>query len=309
MAEPPGNGTVLVSALSCPSASFCVAVGGSTGAAAGRYTPFAERWNGAGWSVEAVPGPARPALSSRLTSVSCTSPIACTAVGESVSRNPRRPPTPLVERWNGTTWSLEHASGGPLFSVSCSTRRTCTAVSDVAGRRFAEGWDGSTWSPQPNPHPRAFPAPNGDDELGSVSCASRSACMAVGYSTWGTGFNVVRITLAEYWNGTSWSVRRTPNPIQLDDLKGVSCYSAHSCVAVGDYTDRGGDATVSLVERWHGGRWSVLPTPRRLSAGKRSDSALQAVTCFAKGGCIAVGDAQGGPFAAEFSSQVNGSAK
>ena len=302
MAVPPNSGIVLVSAISCPSASFCVAVGGSTGPAPGRYVPLAERWNGAQWSLQPVPVPMRRRVSSRLTSVSCTSPIDCTAVGESVSSGSRRPARPLVERWNGTTWSIERTSGGPLISVSCTSPRACTAIDGTANRGFAERWDGSTWAAQPNPHPRRFQGSNGDSELSGVSCASRDACTAVGYSTSMRGFNTVRITLAEYWNGSHWSVQQTPSPIQLDELKSVSCSSGSSCVAVGDYTNRAGDTTFSLVERWQDGRWSVLPTPRRLSTGKSTDSALEAVACFATGSCIAVGDAEGGPFAAEFPS-------
>jgi len=298
MAEPASSSSVLVGGISCPSASFCVAVGEFTGAVAGHYVPFAEAWNGSGWSVEPVP--AGPGANGRLTSVSCTSPSACTAVGESASRNPRGSVTPLVERWNGTTWSPQHASGGSLISVSCASGRACTAVGDTATKLVAEGWNGSRWSIEPNPHPRRFGGPNGDNEPDSVSCASPRTCMEVGYSTWGSGFNTVRITLAEHWNGSHWSVQPTPNPIQLDELRSVACPSQRSCVAVGDHSNRTGAATVPLVERWQAGRWSVLPTPHRLSTGKASDSSLQGVACFAIGGCVAVGDAEGGPFAVEF---------
>jgi hypothetical protein len=298
MAEPAGSSSVLIGGISCPSESFCVAVGGSTSAIAGRYVPLAESWNGAMWSIESIP--AGPGVSSRLSSVSCTSPLACTAVGESVSRTPKRPVKPLVERWNGTRWSLERARGGSLISVSCTSHPECTAIGNTANRMFAEGWDGGRWSTEPNPHPRGFGGPNGDNELNGVSCASRDACTAVGYSTWGSGFGSVRLTLAEHWNGSRWSLQSTPNPIQLDELKSVSCSSGSSCIAVGDYTGRAGDATRALIEWWRDGRWSVLPTPRRLSTGKSSDSALQAVSCFTDGTCIATGDAEGGPFATEF---------
>jgi hypothetical protein len=300
MADPAGSNTVLVGGISCTSGSSCVAVGGFTsGDRPERYVPLVERWSGTVWSVEPVPAPAGVGLSSRLTSVSCTSPTACTAVGESVS--PDRT-TPLVERWNGITWSIERASGGSLISVACTSRLACTAVGRAADETLGEGWNGSGWSIQPNPHPRPFGGPGGDNELGSVSCASHDACMAVGDSVWGSGFNSVRITLAEHWNGSHWSVQPTPNPIQLDELNGVSCSSTRSCIAVGYYTDRAGGATLPLVERWHGGRWSVLPTPRSLSAGKSADPTLLAVVCFATGNCLAIGDAEGGPFSAEFSS-------
>ena len=300
MAEPSGSNTVLVSGISCPTGSSCVAVGGfNSGDRPSRYIPLVERWDGTMWSVQPVPAPAGAGLSSRLTSVSCTSPTACTAVGESVSRDRT---TPLVERWNGTTWSIEHATGGSLISVSCTSRLACTAVGRAANETLGEGWNGSTWSIQPNPHPRRFGGPGGDNELGSVSCASRDACMAVGDSGWGSGFNSVSITLAEHWNGSRWSVQPTPNPIQLDQFNSVSCPSIRSCIAVGYYTDRAGDATLPLVERWRGGRWSVLPTPRSLSAGKSADPALLAVVCFANGNCLAIGDAEGGSFSVQFSS-------
>ena len=300
MADPAGSVTALVGGISCPSGSSCIAVGGFTsGDHPTRYVPLVERWNGTAWSVERVPAPTGVGLSSRLTGVSCTSPTACTAVGESASPDGT---TPLVERWNGTTWSIERATGGSLISVSCTSRVDCTAVGRAGNETLGEGWNGSRWSIEPNPHPRPFGGPGGDNELGSVYCASRDACMAVGDSGWGSGFNSVRVTLAEHWNGSDWSVQPTPSPIQLDELNSVSCSSVGSCIAVGYYTNRAGDATLPLVERWHGGRWSVVPTPRSLSAGKSADPTLLAVGCFANGNCLAIGDAEGGPFAAEFSS-------
>ena len=169
------------------------------------------RWWSAGMGPcgqsSAVPAPAGVRLSSRLTSVSCTSPTACTAVGESASPDGT---TPLVERWNGTTWSIERATGGSLISVSCTSRLACTAVGRAGNETLGEGWNGSRWSIQPNPHPRGFGGPGGANELGSVFCASSDACIAVGDSGWGSGFNSVRVTLAESWNGSDWSVAAHP---------------------------------------------------------------------------------------------------
>jgi hypothetical protein len=298
MPAPAGSETLLVGGISCPSGSSCVAVGGFTAEDhPARYVPLVERWSGTMWSVEPVPAPAGNGLSSRLTSVSCTSPTACTAVGASASPHGT---TPLVERWNGIRWSIERANGGTLISVSCTSGAACTAVGRAANETLGEGWNGGRWSIQPNPHPRSFGGPGGDNELGSVSCVSRDACMAVGDSSWGSGVNSVRITLAEQWNGSHWSVQPTPNPIQLDEFDSVSCSSIRSCIAVGDYTDRAGDATLPLVERWDGGRWSVVQTPSSLHTGKSANPALLAVACFATGKCLAIGDAEGGPFSVQF---------
>lgn len=83
------------------------------------------------------------------------------------------------------------------------------------------------WSLVNSPNPQA---PQG--ELPGVSCGSASA--AVGHSTTSTGRTV---TLAEWWNGTSWAIQTTPNPTGAlgSELSAVSCSSASACIAVGFY--------------------------------------------------------------------------
>jgi hypothetical protein len=81
-----------------------------------------------------------------------------------------------------------------------------------------------------------------------VSCASATACTAVGdYNNGTTG-----VTLAERWNGSTWSIQPTPNPAgaPVSLLNGVSCASATACTAVGGYNN--GTAGVTLAERWNG---------------------------------------------------------
>ena len=69
---------------------------------------------------------------------------------------------------------------------------------------IAEHWDGSRWTVQHLPVP---PVPPGEEPLvlpASVSCASATACVTVGGSQ--------AATMAERWNGTTWTIQRTPNP-------------------------------------------------------------------------------------------------
>ena len=74
-------------------------------------------------------------------------------------------------------------------------------------------------------------------------------------------------TLAEAWNGSSWSILWTPNVASQGQnvLSGVSCVSQSSCVAVGESYDNNlpgsGDP---LVEAWNGERGPS--NPHRLSA-------------------------------------------
>ncbi len=61
--------------------------------------------------------------------------------------------------------------------------------------------------------------------------------MAVGFADGAT----ISVTLTEMWNGVSWTIVPSPNgsPTQPNQLNGVSCTSASSCVAVGSYATNG----------------------------------------------------------------------
>src|SRR5262249_44337171 len=92
---------------------------------------------------------------------------------------------------------------------------------------LAERWDGTSWSLQ------QAPAPAGSQGafLAGVSCPSATSCTAVG----GYQANSVPRTLAEAWDGSSWSVQPTANPAGADEsaLSAVICRSAGACSAVG----------------------------------------------------------------------------
>ena len=73
-----------------------------------------------------------------------------------------------------------------------------------------------------------------------VRCAWTSDCMAVGQSV--PPSTLEPIPLVEHWNGTSWSVERTPIPAHAGwagELGAVSCASSGACLAVGFYFDNG----------------------------------------------------------------------
>jgi len=180
--------------------------------------------------------------------VSCVSATACTAVGYYETRNFHD--KTLVESWNGTRWSVVPTpspgnTGSDLSGVSCVAANACTAVgaSSSNGNTLStliESWDGTRWSVVPSPNP----ATGGG--LSGVSCVSADACMAVGFSGSETG---VHGTLAESWDGTRWSVVPTPNPgVENRVLNGVSCASATTCTAAGDFYSHAQAAFRTLIE-------------------------------------------------------------
>ncbi len=211
--------------VSCTSATACTAVGGWVHEGLFGGT-IAEAWDGTTWTLQSAPAPSDlPSLSG----VSCTSPTACTAVGSN------GPGVTLAERWDGTSWTIQSTPSPPsshLAGVSCTSATACTAVgsSTTSGTSepLVEAWDGTSWTIQTTP---PVPHAAGGAKLASVSCISATTCQAVGQRTVANGSTH---TLAEAWDGTSWTIQTTPpSPGKLATLNGVSCTSANQCTAVG----------------------------------------------------------------------------
>jgi len=261
--------------VSCPAASACTAAGYDL------WVTLAEAWDGTAWSITPTPSPLSLLGGHRFTSVSCTSPSACMAVGSTPKGSVTGTGT-LAGRWDGTRWTIvptpTRGDDAELLGVSCTSPNACMAV----GRSFPEGvlserWDGTRWSLVTTPNPVHL-----GDLLG-VSCTSASACVAVG------GANNDRLTLAEVWNGTSWKIQPTPSTVRadVDVLTGVSCTSPSACTAVGQFARFGG-RPVSLAERWDGTSWSIQSTPNPPGSG--NSVLLNGVSCSSGTACTAVGN-------------------
>lgn len=233
--------------VSCSSATACTAVGRYANSA-GKNLTLAERWNGTEWTIQTTLSPST--TRNWFDGVSCTSSTVCTGVGYDERSGVYYT---LAERWNGTEWSSQstpNPSEGTepgLGGLSCSTSTACTAVGWYKGTAgtylaLAERWNGTEWAIQ------SVPNPSGATEnfLSDVSCASSSACMAVGYDKNSVGTYVTR---AELWNGAEWSVQSPPDASGATEsaLYGVSCSLPVACTAVGAYESSGG-TEVTLAE-------------------------------------------------------------
>ena len=200
------------------------------------------------------------------------------AVRAAVSRRALAGPAAvmIVMSLTGVSAGLSAAPHGSLLGVSCPSATRCVAVGsklDGSGQPvpLAQVWNGSTWSVQAPPEP----AVSTNSTLDSVSCTSATACTAVGTSS--TSANDVA-TLAEKWNGSSWSLQSSPDPDTSNSgLLGASCVSGSDCTAVG-YVTSG-----TLAEGWNGSGWSVESTPGP------SPADLYGVSCPSAGACTAVG--------------------
>lgn len=257
-ALPPGSVQNYLAAVACPTSTDCEAVGNSS-ATMGYYaqqgdTTLAEAWNGAAWSLQAIPTPSGATPSSvQLPGLACTSSTFCMAIGTYWSGTPITY-TSFSELWNGTGWSLQPTAVPPsgteyeLDAVSCTTSTSCMAVGaaySFATKSFAplvESWNGASWT-LPN-QPPSFPTGATLGNLASIGCGSVTSCTAVGSYM----LNNVSYTWAEGWNGSSWNVESTPF-VAGDygmQLLGVVCEQAQ-CLAVGYTSSPIGDLALSEV--------------------------------------------------------------
>ncbi len=54
--------------------------------------------------------------------------------------------------------------------------------------------------------------------------------------------------------------RTRPRRARIAEFNSVSCTSATSCMAVGDYSDQAGSTDTSFAEQWNGTVWTVETT-------------------------------------------------
>ena len=264
-----------LSAVSCVLVRSCMAVGG------GPDGPLAERWNGAVWTLQSLPG----GVGGGLSEISCSSSTACAAVGAittitRVGSGSHITSVPLVERWDGRRWSVERiavpantrVTRVTLRGISCRSRKFCVAVGWVIRGRgqvgaVVERWNGSRWSLQ-RTQTRDLRASR--LYLYGVSCTSVRSCTAVGSGSVGS--------LVERWNGSRWTVLRGLPQISLTR---VSCSSTDDCTAVGF----GGNGPVA--ERLHEGRHSIKPMSD--PGGEPDTTTFSGLACSSATACVAVG--------------------
>lgn len=173
-----------------------------------------------------------------------------------------------------------------LNGVSCVSASSCKAVGYYviggANKTLIESWNGTAWS--------ISSAPAGREGLAGVSCVSAISCMAVGAYD--------NATLVESWNGTAWRILSSPNSTICipsigcasgSYLDGVSCVSAISCIAVGNWVLDYGVLEETFIESWNGSVWSIVSSPNVAGLDGTSDF-LNAVSWISASSCKAVGE-------------------
>jgi hypothetical protein len=220
-------------------------------------------WDGSTW--KRVPSPS-PGASNVLQAVAATSASDAWAVGN-VSGSaaavpdgtPPRPGPPrmgphragragatdvstLILHWNGSKWVRVTSPSPGSFTVlegaGVVSSRSAWAVGITLAnniqRTFILRWNGKTWARVPSPN--AGPAGT-DNDLWGVTSPSAGSAWAVGNFNPGSASK----TLVLHWNGSTWSVVRSPNPGHpTSGLLAVAASSVTSVWAVGTFGNSSG---------------------------------------------------------------------
>jgi hypothetical protein len=204
------------------------------------------------WKLYEPPAP-KEAKSTNLLGVSCVEDNACYAVGSYlVSKTGTE--TLMAESFlRDEEWALlepvvpKEAKGSRLSAMGCESEKRCTAVGEYVNGSgsevpLAESWNEATWKIQEPAVPKGAKA----SRLMSVSCKSKE-CRSVGSYVNESG---VELPLAEYWNGTTWTLQEPVGPkgAKGSFFAGVNC-EGETCMAVGTAKESTGDsAFANIVE-------------------------------------------------------------
>ncbi len=207
--------------ISCPSSTFCVAVG---------TNGYAQTFNGASWGTPQFVDPSLNLSGSPLISISCPSTSFCAAVDLAG----------YALTFNGSSWTPRtqiDTTGNGATAVGCASASFCVA-GDVGGNGFV--YNGSSWS-----GPITINHTSNEEGIGDIACPSTSFCVAVGE----------RGSVETSTNGgATWT--NPPQIIGSNNLTSVSCPSTTFCVAVDTagnaYTYNGATWTTTPIDTTNG---------------------------------------------------------
>ncbi len=213
-----------LSAVSCLSTKWCMAVGSYTTKAHGTHS-LAQVWTKGKW--HRLPDPPGTGLRT-MSTLTCASRSFCLATsgfpGDQFYQ---------AAFWNGATWKTMPGPKHEGSPPSCASPAVCMTInhSSIKGSNaMVQAWFGRGWQSLPGQTGVCL-AQDTPCGLLDVSCGSTANCVAVGYTTPG-GNGVIR-SAAAVWNGKSWKITQPPEGHSIEaKTSAVSCAGTF-CMAVG----------------------------------------------------------------------------
>jgi hypothetical protein len=293
-----GNPEAHLFAVSCASATYCVAVGGFAGAG------LVETLSGdpSAWKPKPYETLDTPF---GLLAVACGAVGACVALSEGDSAGTGGG---IIERLSNGTWKAtsaplpaplpSEAAQAELDTVACPSSHSCVAVGDFGlpnandpvPTGLNETFSGGNWEPSLN---SSFEVPGHAIQIDltwtSVACASTSLCVAAGWESGNFGPNgswINRNVLETLSDGhLTGDIPPLPPsatyPSYVSQYQTVACAPGGTCIAGLSYGGR-----ESFIETWSAGRWRL--TQARIPSPNGGGAAL-AAACPTSTYCVLVG--------------------
>ena len=249
--------------------------------------PLAVHFNGKRWAAVPVPRPS--AGWTHFFGVAGRGSKNVWAVGTYAPSNagwPQLPFRALAGHWDGSRWRFlpapQPGAASTLFEAAVLGPHDAWAAGGYYDSKISfqnlqcehtahtliEHWDGRAWSIVASPDPgqqKTFAQPCGPDHphtsvnvLSGISAAGPNDIWAVGHF-WDGARNR---TLTLHWNGRRWARMPSPNASRAENvLYAVWAVSPRQVWAAGAYRPGPNAHYRTLIERWNGRTWRVLPSP------------------------------------------------
>lgn len=266
------SGAKALDAVSCPSATTCIAAGGASkiGTLVLQPDVVVSHDGGASWASAAL-----PITQGQLESLSCSSTLHCVALGArsyiAGSANfseDRSMPVGLMSSDGGLSWevaTVPGGSGGPS-AINCQSAPRCLAVGDTFnwcycgtetpghyGQTWVTNDGGATWSV------RTLPTLGGYD----VWYANALSCWATACAMAGTATTTKPRSPLTYYaifqpltasGGLLGAPSTSASGLRPQYIDGLSCHNASNCIAVGQDWSK---PAAAAIETWASGRWAT----------------------------------------------------
>jgi len=168
-------------------------------------------------------------------------------------------PLPLVEHWDGASWSMVPTPNVGAFdglnAVSAASDNAVWAVGSSDDGRITERWDGTAWKV-------VGPVAGASFQWTGIEAISPTDVWVVGFNPGGSG-GEEESPLTARWNGTHWKYVYVPPPSQGAGDVGtfaISAISSKDMWAVGLW-DGGKVSPRPLIEHWNGKKWTPFQGP------------------------------------------------
>jgi hypothetical protein len=204
--------------VTCVSESDCWAAGVYNLPKTTTSQTLIEHWDGTSWTIVSSPNN-QVMWNNNLYGVACSSAVDCWAVGNYYNSTKPSISQTLIERWDGTSWTIASSPNTDttqknfLNGVTCASASECWAVGNYYSTEFPlvsktliQSWDGTSWTIVSSPDTGADPV----DTLFGVTCASASDCWSVGVFNVSNGPTTWTETLTI--NYTASAPTPTPTP-------------------------------------------------------------------------------------------------